>query len=80
MQKADREFMQFLGRNKLPFVLVFTKTDKLTSSQLKRNIDQYKTSMLQRWESLPDTFQTSALNKTGRQEILGFIQTVMQEE
>jgi GTP-binding protein len=80
MQKADREFMQFLGKNKVPFVLVFTKTDKLTKNQLKRNIELYKTSMLQRWESLPDTFMTSALHKTGREEILGFIQSVMQEE
>jgi len=34
MQKADREFLGFLGRNQLPFVLIFTKSDKLTQNVL----------------------------------------------
>ncbi len=73
MQTADRDFLQFLGKNQVPFVLVFTKADKLKGAQLKKNLEQYKKSLLQNWESLPDTFLTSALNKTGREDILEFI-------
>jgi len=80
MQKADKEFLQFLGKNQVPFVLVFTKTDKLKKSQLKKNLDQYRNTMLQTWETLPETFLTSALKKTGRDDILGFIQNTIGEE
>jgi len=73
MQKADREFLQFLGENQVPFVLVFTKTDKVLQYKLSRNIENYKAALLENWESLPDIFQTSALKKTGRIEILEFI-------
>ena len=80
MQKADKEFLQFLGKNQVPFVLVFTKTDKLKKSQLKKNLDQYRKSMLQTWETLPETFLTSALKKTGRDDILDFIQNTIGKE
>ena len=80
MQKADKDFLQFLGKNQIPFVLVFTKTDKLKTSQLKKNLDQYRKSMLQTWETLPETFLTSALKKTGRDDILGFIQNTIGKE
>jgi len=79
MQKADREFLQFLGSNGVPFVLVFTKTDKLTKSQLSRNIEEYKISMHETWESMPAVFLTSALKKKGRDEILEFINSTLGE-
>ena len=77
MQKAGREFLQSLGENQIPFVLVFTKTDKVSKNQLSRNIEQYKNAMLETWESLPDVFLTSALKNTGRKEILEFIQKTL---
>ncbi len=73
MQNADREFLQFLGKNKVPFALVFTKTDKLKKNQLSQNIEQYKNTMLETWDTLPEIFLTSALKKLGRKEILEFI-------
>ncbi len=77
MQKADQDFLQFLGKNQVPFVLVFTKTDKVSKNQLSRNIEQYKNAMLETWESLPDVFQTSALKNVGREMVLEFIQKTM---
>ena len=74
MQRADQEFLRYLGKNQVPFVLVFTKIDKVSKNQLSRNIEQYKTAMLENWESLPDIFLTSALKKTGREEVLKFIE------
>ena len=77
MQKADREFLQFLGGNQIPFALVFTKTDKVSKNQLTHNIEQYKNAMLETWESLPDVFLSSALKNAGREEILEFIQKTL---
>jgi len=72
-QPNDLGFLQFLGEHQVPFALIFTKTDKLSSNQLKRNIDQFKNRMLETWEELPPIFITSAVKKTGRDEILQYI-------
>jgi GTP-binding protein len=73
-QNSDMMFMELLGMNQIPFVRVFTKTDKLTSGALRKSIDNYDKEMLKFWESLPVTFMTSTVNKTGREEILSFIE------
>jgi GTP-binding protein len=73
-QKKDKELIDFLGEEQVPFVLVFTKTDKLSAPQLKRNMESYKKSLQSQWDQLPDIFLTSAEKKTGRDEILTFIE------
>lgn len=73
-QESDLRFMEFLGNNGIPFVRVFTKTDKLGKEALKKSIALYDEIMLVAWESLPITFTTSARNGTGREEILVFIE------
>lgn len=72
-QSMDMEFMEWAAFNKIPFVICFTKTDKLSAQKLTKNIDSYKKILLKRWESLPDIFITSSEKKTGRDEILSFI-------
>ena len=59
-QKIDQEFMQWLSENTIPFVIVFTKSDKLGKTKLDKNIEFYKKYMLVEWEDLPQTFITSA--------------------
>ena len=73
-QIIDQEFMQWLSIEKIPFVMIFTKTDKLAKIMLKKNIDNYKKEMLKEWEKLPEIFITSAEKKTGLSEILTFIE------
>ena len=73
-QKIDMLFMQWLGQNQIPFVIVFTKMDKLSSSQLNKNITKYKTEMLKTWEDIPQTFRSSAESGLGKSEILKFIE------
>jgi GTP-binding protein len=73
MQKIDLEFMNWLGENGIPFVLVFTKMDKLTKTKIKDNIEAYKAEMSAYWEELPTFFYTSAEKKEGRKELLDFI-------
>lgn len=77
MQKTDRQFLDFLGSNRVPFALVFTKTDKITPMHVRQNIDQYKKNLLESWESLPPVFLTSVLHKKGRGELLEFIQKTL---
>ena len=73
-QKSDLLFMEFLGRNQIPFARVFTKSDKLSSDKLEKSIHIYNKEMIKIWESLPETFVVSVVNKTGREEVLGFIE------
>jgi len=73
-QKVDLEFMQFLGENSIPFCIVFTKSDKLKLSQLNRNIKIYNKKLTQTiWEEMPPHFITSATDKSGKEELLQFI-------
>ena len=73
-QKIDMLFMEWLGQNQIPFVIIFTKMDKLSSSQLNKNIAKYKTEMLKTWEDIPQTFPSSAECGLGKSEILKFIE------
>jgi GTP-binding protein len=73
-QANDTAFMEWLGKNSLPFYLLFTKTDKLKPRQLEKHSDFYKKQMLQNWEELPPFICTSAENKTGKVEILKVIE------
>jgi GTP-binding protein len=73
-QDIDKEFMQWLSEKGIPFVMVFTKTDKLGKVVLVKNIGTYKTEMLKAWGELPQIFITSAEKKTGTKEICDFIE------
>ncbi len=73
-QKIDMLFMEWLGKNQIPFVMVFTKMDKLSSSQLNKNMTKYKSEMLKTWEEIPQTFRSSAESGLGKAEILKFIE------
>jgi len=72
-QSIDLEFMGKMGQKKIPFIMVFTKSDKISQTQISKNIKLYKTEMLKQWEYLPDIFITSSENQNGISEILKFI-------
>jgi len=76
-QANDLEFMNYMGENEIPFAMVFTKADKLSRRQLDKNIEAYKSEMLNTWEELPPLFVTSAGTKLGRDEVLGFIDGIV---
>jgi GTP-binding protein len=77
-QKIDLEFMDWLGENNIPFVIVFTKMDKLSKSKIAGNIKNYKEEMGRSWDELPQCFYTSAEKKEGRKELLDFISATNQ--
>jgi len=72
-QKKDIEFITWLGEKQLPLSIVLTKADKLPRSALVKSEQLYKKILLQTWDDLPPMFVTSAEKKTGRDEVLDFI-------
>ncbi len=78
-QKIDLEFMQWLGENQIPFSMVFTKIDKISSAALQKALLNYRKEMLKTWESMPQVFTTSASAKIGRLEILNYISSLNEQ-
>ena len=65
-QQNDLDFMNWLGENEIPFVMVFTKMDKLGKAVVEKNLAAYHEEMFKSWEELPQIFITSAEKGTGR--------------
>jgi GTP-binding protein len=75
-QKLDLDFIHQLGEWKVPFVIVFTKTDKNKPGATIRNTGSFLKMLEKDWEELPPHFLTSAVVKTGKDELLSYISTV----
>lgn len=75
-QKIDLEFMEWLGENGIPFAVIFTKADKLKGGRLKMNINSYLRELRKQWEELPPYFISSSEDRTGRKEILDYIENI----
>ena len=72
-QTIDLEFIDQMGQNQIPFNLIFTKTDKMSASQIQKNISKFREALAETWEELPDYFVSSARTGRGGDEILSFI-------
>lgn len=75
-QAIDIEFMDWCGEKGIPFAMVFTKIDKLSSSALQKNLAAYKKEMLKSWDELPPIFTTSSTSSFGREKILNYIEDI----
>ena len=75
-QKIDLEFINWLGQSGVPFSLVFTKADKLGVTKVKPSVDAYMAVLSETWEELPPFFVSSSEKKTGREDILGYIEKI----
>jgi GTP-binding protein len=75
-QAADLEFMEKLGESGVPFVMIFTKTDKQSLTRTQELIKSYLAKMSETWDELPRYFVTSAETGAGREEVLDFITEV----
>ncbi len=73
-QKNDMEFIEWLGMSGIPFVMIFTKADKLTRNRLESNLSAYKKAMLTNWEELPPMIVTSSETGLGKEEFLKYIE------
>lgn len=75
-QKIDLAFIEWLGENGIPFALVFTKADKQNISKTRQNVNRFLDTLKEQWEELPLHFITSAKKKTGRKELLDYIESI----
>ena len=73
-QAIDLKFMEWLGENGVPFAIVFTKLDKLSSAAAKIRTTKYLDRLREQWEELPPVFYTSSANSRGRKELLDYIE------
>ena len=72
--KTDLRFLEWLGENGVPFVMVFTKADKLNASERDTCITNYHKQMQESWETMPLAFLTSAETGFGKESLLDYIE------
>ena len=75
-QKIDLEFMRWMGEYGLPFVIVFTKSDKIKDRLVNGKVRKYIEKLLEEWEEAPQHFITSSLKKDGLDELVEFVTSV----
>jgi len=78
-QKNDMAFMEWLADNEVPFIVIFTKTDKLSNNKVQSTIAKYRKLMKKRWDVLPQFLQTSSTEQLGKREVLDTIQSIIEE-
>lgn len=76
-QEMDLKFVHWLGQRSLPFALVFTKVDKQAAQHSRNTIERFKQSLAKSTDETPRIFASSITTKTGRSEILGFIEQAL---
>lgn len=77
LQKIDEEFINWCGAEGIPIALVYTKADKTDAKELAYNISQIEEKLMRAWDELPPRFVTSSVNKSGKEEILNYIDEVI---
>jgi GTP-binding protein len=75
-QKSDLDFCFWLGENAVPFVLVFTKTDKQSASKTITQVNTFRKELLRFFEEVPQLFLTSSESAAGRDDVLTFINNI----
>jgi GTP-binding protein len=75
-QSIDMEFINWLGEMHIPFVIVYTKVDRIRGGEegKTKNIKAIQDELLKYWNDLPRQFISSANKGTGQEEILNFIE------
>ena len=77
-QSIDLDFINWLGEHGVPFVIVFTKTDRKKSRD-GGSVEDFKARLLETWAELPQIFITSAVKETGRQELIDFMEEALED-
>ena len=77
--KIDTDFINWLGESQVPFSIIFTKADKLGPVRAKQNATKWMNSLKEQWEELPPYFITSSEKKTGRDEVLDYIENILKD-
>ena len=73
----DLDFISFLGQNRIPFGIVFTKCDKMGPNAVKAVIEKDCEVLSKSWEELPPMFTSSSRTAAGKEEILNYIDSIL---
>ena len=73
----DLGFLSELGEHGIPFAIIFTKADKLGPVALQKQIERDCVILSQTWEELPPMLVSSSQNRSGKEEILNYINTIL---
>jgi len=73
-QKKDIAFIEWMGNMQLPFVIIFTKSDKISPNELAHNVSVYKKELLIQWDELPEMIFSSSKSMQGKEEMLSYIE------
>lgn len=76
-QGIDLEFVEWLTSNAVPFVLVFTKIDKVPPATAQKNIAAFMDRISAWFQKPPSVFTCSAKSGRGRKQLLGVIDEAM---
>lgn len=77
IQQRDLDFISTLGRDGIPFSIIYTKCDKQGPNVLMATMDRNAARLLEEWEELPPVFTSSAADSRGREEILSYIGSIL---
>ena len=75
-QKIDLEFISNLGAAGIPFALIFTKTDKISTSKVQSNVQKFYNKLAEEWEEMPYRMLSSSETGKGREDILNYIEQI----
>ena len=76
-QKIDINYINYIGKNKLPLNIIFTKSDKISKSSIKESVDSFLNELSNYWSPLPNYFISSSKTGVGREEILNYIHEII---
>ena len=76
-QPIDLQFVRWLASVSVPFVLVFTKTDKQSAARSQVHIGRFRQTLAEGGVAVPEIFASSSKTKAGRADILGFIESTL---
>ena len=77
-QKIDINYINYIGKNKLPLNIIFTKSDKISKSSIKESVDSFLNELSKYWSPIPNYFISSSKTGVGRKEILNYIHEIIQ--
>ena len=78
-QQIDLDFLNWLGKNGVPLAIIFTKADKQSYTKTQQSIQTFENALREAWEVMPDMFVTSSANKTGRGDVLEYINKINEQ-
>lgn len=76
-QDIDIEMVNWLGEHEIPFLIIFTKADKVKNAGMNQNLIAFFHRLREQWSELPEYIVSSSNKDLGRFEIMDFINTAI---